>query len=213
MRTVVRRLSSAATGCGIRARSRTPRAGISIFPTALEPWATWPTCWGARNNPLGSGIDDQVRYFYDLVIRHEDMHVEALTEHAPDPEADALLRNLGAVELPRPGPLPGDVVVPVFLDRLDLGRRLHLRQREMGACCGPAAVQDRPRGLPYAEFAAFVEAGCYRTREFWSDAGWTWREQRGAEQPVYWQGKRDGVRRRAAIGWSRNWRRTHPSCS
>jgi iron(II)-dependent oxidoreductase len=44
-----------------------------------------------------------------------------------------------------------------------------------------------------AEFAAFVEAGGYRTREFWSDAGWTWRERRGAEQPVYWQGKRDGV--------------------
>jgi iron(II)-dependent oxidoreductase len=44
-----------------------------------------------------------------------------------------------------------------------------------------------------ADFAAFVEAGGYRTREFWSDDGWAWREQRGAEQPVYWQGKRDGV--------------------
>src|SRR4029450_9580878 len=44
-----------------------------------------------------------------------------------------------------------------------------------------------------AEFAAFIDAGGYRTREFWSDAGWAWREQHGAEQPVYWQGMRDGV--------------------
>jgi gamma-glutamyl hercynylcysteine S-oxide synthase len=32
-----------------------------------------------QEDVLGSGIDDQARYFYDLVIRHEDMHVEALT--------------------------------------------------------------------------------------------------------------------------------------
>ena len=28
-----------------------------------------------------------------------------------------------------------------------------------------------------AEFAAFVEAGGYRRQEFWSDAGWAWRER------------------------------------
>jgi ergothioneine biosynthesis protein EgtB len=44
-----------------------------------------------------------------------------------------------------------------------------------------------------AEFAAFIEAGGYRTREFWSDAGWAWREKTNAERPVYWQDKRDGV--------------------
>src|SRR5829696_6995635 len=95
---------------------------------------------------LGNGIDDQARYFYDLVIRHEDMHVEALT-YMRQTLSYAPPRDLGAVERPRAGPLPGDVAVP----------------------------------------------GGYRTREFWSDAGWAWREQRAAEQPVYWQGKRDGV--------------------
>src|SRR5262245_37563200 len=28
---------------------------------------------------LGAGVDDEARYFYDLAVRHEDMHVEALT--------------------------------------------------------------------------------------------------------------------------------------
>ena len=37
-----------------------------------------------------------------------------------------------------------------------------------------------------AEFAAFVDDGGYRNREFWSAAGWAWRERAGAERPVYW---------------------------
>src|SRR5690349_9652142 len=28
---------------------------------------------------LGKGVDEEMRYFYDLSIRHEDMHIEALT--------------------------------------------------------------------------------------------------------------------------------------
>jgi iron(II)-dependent oxidoreductase len=39
------------------------------------------------------------------------------------------------------------------------------------------------------EFAAFVDAGGYRHREFWSTAGWSWRERAGAEHPVYWLAK------------------------
>ena len=42
-----------------------------------------------------------------------------------------------------------------------------------------------------AEFAAFVDDGGYRRREFWSAAGWAWRERVAAEKPVYWL-KNDG---------------------
>src|SRR5262249_15176680 len=41
-----------------------------------------------------------------------------------------------------------------------------------------------------AEFAAFVEDGGYRRREWWSAAGWQWREAVGVQHPVYW--RRDG---------------------
>ena len=37
-----------------------------------------------------------------------------------------------------------------------------------------------------AEFMDFVNAGGYRHREFWSDEGWSWREQTHAGHPVYW---------------------------
>jgi iron(II)-dependent oxidoreductase len=49
-----------------------------------------------------------------------------------------------------------------------------------------------------ADFAAFVDDGGYRNPEFWSPAGWVWRERRGAERPVYW---------RAKHGDSWSWRR------
>ncbi len=36
------------------------------------------------------------------------------------------------------------------------------------------------------EFAAFVDAGGYTRREWWSEAGWHWREQAQATTPLYW---------------------------
>jgi iron(II)-dependent oxidoreductase len=33
---------------------------------------------GRQLGRLGSGVDARTRYFYELSIRHEDMHVEAL---------------------------------------------------------------------------------------------------------------------------------------
>jgi iron(II)-dependent oxidoreductase len=62
-------------------------------------------------------------------------------------------------------------------------------------------VEIRPFAMARAavtqqEFAAFVEDGDYGARRFWTEAGWHWREQAGAEQPVYW-------RRQAAGRWLR----------
>ncbi|MCI0650892.1 MAG: SUMF1/EgtB/PvdO family nonheme iron enzyme [Planctomycetes bacterium] len=48
------------------------------------------------------------------------------------------------------------------------------------------------------EFLAFVEAGGYTARRFWSDAGWRWRAGVAAEHPVYWRREPGGnwLRRR-----------------
>jgi gamma-glutamyl hercynylcysteine S-oxide synthase len=42
------------------------------------------------------------------------------------------------------------------------------------------------------EFAAFIEAGGYATRSYWSDAGWTWVETSGSRSPMYWTRSADG---------------------
>ncbi len=143
---------------------------------------------------LAGPLDGGTSYFYELAIRHEDMHVEALTysrqtlSYAP-PSGLANARRASA------GPLPGDADVP--------GGTWHL-----GSTAADGFIFDNEKWahqatLPTfriarapvtnAEFAAFVEGGGYGVREFWSDPGWTWRQSRNAERPVYWQPKRDGV--------------------
>jgi iron(II)-dependent oxidoreductase len=40
------------------------------------------------------------------------------------------------------------------------------------------------------DFLEFIRAGGYQNRSLWSDAGWQWRSESGAESPKYWM--RDG---------------------
>lgn len=42
------------------------------------------------------------------------------------------------------------------------------------------------------DFLQFVDAGGYRTRPWWSPAGWKWREQNKVEHPLYWRQQPDG---------------------
>ncbi len=59
------------------------------------------------------------------------------------------------------------------------------------------AVELEPFGIARApvtqsEFAAFVDDRGYLQSEFWSEAGWRWREEARAEHPVYWRPKVNG---------------------
>jgi iron(II)-dependent oxidoreductase len=142
---------------------------------------------------LSHGIEVPARYFYDLAIRHEDMHVEALT-YARQTLGYARSENQGAPGVRSAGRLPGDAEVP--------GGRWRL-----GSTPADGFVFDNEKwahevdlapfriaraAVTNAEFAAFVEAGGYRMREFWSDEGWAWREKNGAERPVYWRPRQGG---------------------
>ena len=134
-------------------------------------------------------------YFYELSIRHEDMHVEALTymrETLAYPRPQNLGEHASSVAA---GDLPGDTEVAGGAWRLgatptdgyifDNEKWAHQVELE------PFRIARAP--VTNREFAAFVEAGGYRVREFWSDAGWVWRERQRAERPAYWQPKSDGV--------------------
>ncbi len=52
-----------------------------------------------------------------------------------------------------------------------------------------------------AEFLGFVEEGGYLRKEFWSDAGWRWRESARAEIPLYWRRESKGMLRRNFDRW------------
>jgi iron(II)-dependent oxidoreductase len=143
---------------------------------------------------LGGALDEATRYFYELAIRHEDMHVEALA-YSRQTLSYAPPQELGDARRAAAGPLPGDAAVPGGTWRLGSttadGFVFDNEKWAHETALAPFRIARAP--VTNAEFAAFVEAGGYGAREFWSDAGWTWRQRRNAERPVYWQARRDGV--------------------
>ncbi len=154
---------------------------------------------GRQLDRLGGGIDGHTRYFYELSIRHEDMHVEALT-YTRQTLGYARPECLGPPAARGPGAWSGDAEVPGGRWRLGStpadGFVFDNEKWAHEVAIAPFRIAKAP--VTNAEFAAFVDAGGYRSREFWSAAGWAWREGAGAERPVYWL-QRDGG------GWT--WRR------
>lgn len=136
---------------------------------------------------LTRGVGAPARYFYELSIRHEDMHVEALsymrqTLGYPRPQ------RLGDAQPPRPGAWPGDAEVPGGRWRLGAtpsdGFVFDNEKWAHEVEIAPFRIARAP--VTNAEFAEFVEADGYTTREFWSPEGWAWRERTGAVRPAYW---------------------------
>lgn len=140
-------------------------------------------------------------YLTLLSVLHEDMHGEALTymRHTlayPAPRLD----SLPASEVPAGfggGPLPGDVEVPggrFFLGATPDQPFVFDNEKWAHAVdVAPFRIARTP--VTNAEFAAFVEAGGYQRRDWWSYQGWAWRTKAHAEHPLYWQ--------RAGQSWMR----------
>jgi iron(II)-dependent oxidoreductase len=153
---------------------------------------------------LSGRIDIPASYFYELSIRHEDMHVEALV-YTRQTLGYAWSENRDQQNLRRPAPhgagdWPGDVEIPGGTWRLGSspGDGFIFDNEKWEHEVSFASFRIAKAPVTNAEFAAFVEDGGYRQPEFWSPAGWLWRESAGAERPVYWLAKEGG-------GWS--WRR------
>jgi iron(II)-dependent oxidoreductase len=169
----------------------------------------------------GRELTQEDIYFTVLSVFHEDMHTEAFTYTRqtlgyPPPQFQGGARDggsvrarerqsarapergsaLGALALARScaGPLPGEVLIPGGLFHLgaapdepfvfDNEKWAHPVQVR------PFAIARAP--VTQAEFAAFVNDSGYQQPRFWSEDGWNWRTQAGAEHPVYWQGQTSG---------------------
>jgi iron(II)-dependent oxidoreductase len=132
---------------------------------------------------------DERRYFGELVVRHEDMHGEAL------------LMTLQTLALPAPAFAPSDVPPSrgerprevlfeggEFLQGTLPETREFVFDNEKWA----HMASMRPFTLSMdtvtqGEFVAFVEEGGYRRPDLWSEEGWKWREEARMEAPRYWR--------------------------
>ena len=142
---------------------------------------------------LGGAVSVPARYFYELSIRHEDMHVEALA-YTRQTLGYAPPQSLAGSAIEGAGAWPGDADVPGGHWRLGStpadGFIFDNEKWAHEVAVAPFRIAKAP--VTNAEFAAFVDAGGYRNREFWSAEGWAWRERAGAERPVYWRRKDGG---------------------
>jgi iron(II)-dependent oxidoreductase len=143
---------------------------------------------------LVQGVEDEARYFYELSIRHEDMHIEAQA-YMRQTSSNAPPRGLGSASRPHLGTLPGDAAVPGGSWRLGStdSEGFIFDNEKWSHPVELAPFRIARAAVTNAEFAAFVDEGGYRRRDFWCHAGWAWRQARDAEHPVYWLAKRDGI--------------------
>ena len=161
---------------------------------------------GRQLDWLTGPVDAARRYFYELAIRHEDMHVEALAYTRqtlgygrPHAGRDPVAPVKDA------GDWPGDAQIPGGVWRLgslpEDGFVFDNEKWQHEVALAPFHIAKAP--VTNAQFAAFVEEGGYGRAEFWSAAGWAWREQADAKRPVYWLEK-EHSNSGSGFGWA--WR-------
>ncbi|MGZ4202004.1 MAG: ergothioneine biosynthesis protein EgtB [Thermoleophilaceae bacterium] len=135
------------------------------------------------SDPLNAG-----GLVWEMLVRHEQQHNETMLQ--------ALSLAAPGVYSPRSRPLPAAPYETPSPDmvRVDAGEFLvgagsdgfaYDNERPAHTLRLPAFEIDR---LPVtnADYGEFVEAGGYRRRECWSEAGWAWRDTEGVERPLYW---------------------------
>lgn len=145
------------------------------------------------------------RYFYALAVNHEDMHSETMIHirqtlgytrppfvHAcPPPPVDEDF-DLHDVAIPGGTFMVGATPELPFV--FDNEKWAHPQE------VAPFHIAATP--VTTAQYQAFVAAGGYQAREYWSEEGWAWRESAKAEHPIYWQREADGSwRRRSFTEW------------
>ncbi|MGH8741590.1 MAG: selenoneine synthase SenA, partial [Burkholderiales bacterium] len=118
-------------------------------------------------------------YFVHLAARHEEMHAEAF---------HYTRQTLGYPAPDEPGKrkVAGDQAYPGGVVRLGARRgegfAFDNEKWSHPVVLEPFRMARSP--VTYGEFLEFVEAGGYGKREYWSGAGWAWKDR---DAPLYWK--------------------------
>lgn len=157
-----------------------------LQPAAVDDYAARVA--EAMATRLHHGFDNDIAYFAELCLYHELMHIEAWW---------MAFQNLGYTPPEWP-----------VMAQTHSVQRLAVTAGEVDLGSGPDAgfVFDNEKWRhavaveafdidvsPVSEkaFAEFIDAGGYRYRTFWSEAGWAWRIAGEADHPLYWRRERD----------------------
>jgi dimethylhistidine N-methyltransferase len=139
-------------------------------------------------------------YLFDLALNHEEQHQEliltdVLSLFAASPlepaysEGAASPRSVGSEALAW-AEFPGGVVEIGSDFAEDAGFAFDNEGPRHGVLLRPYRLADRP--ATNADWLAFMEAGGYRSAEFWMSDGWARVQAEGWRAPLYWA-ETDGV--------------------
>jgi iron(II)-dependent oxidoreductase len=127
-------------------------------------------------------------YVFDLVLEHERQHQETL----------AALINALPLDVKRAGPPAAqgkrrspatEIAIPSMRFRAGGNGASFEYDNELPPFDVDIEAFRIDRDLvTNAEYAEFVESGGYARREWWSDDGWTWKEQESIALPLGWSG-------------------------
>ena len=153
---------------------------VAVRERALDVLATVDLSPGSDRLNAGG-------FVWDLLIQHEHQHNETM---------------LQTLQLAEPGVFAPPRAVPAAAGDDAPSERLELPGGPFAvgaAGDGFAYDNERPRHVvelaPFAidrtpvtngAYRRFVEDGGYERRELWTAAGWAWRDEEGAQRPLYW---------------------------
>jgi iron(II)-dependent oxidoreductase len=135
-------------------------------------------------------------YVYRMVLQHEYQHNETILQTLQlkqgSPYVPAVRFATPAVSPGRVSPgemmrFPGG---EVLIGTDDRSRAYDNERSQHPVQLDPFLIDRCP--VTNGEFAEFIAAGGYLTREYWSEAGWVWLQESGASAPKYWS-QVDGV--------------------
>jgi iron(II)-dependent oxidoreductase len=138
-------------------------------------------------------------YFYKLATYHEDMHCEALTYSRQtlgySPPSLGAVGNVGWSNTVEDNSeyrdihisggvflLGGTDTMPFVFDNEKWAHPVNIQPFNISS----TAVTNE-------QFLGFVDDGGYNRPEYWGPEGWEWRQRTGAEHPVYWLPRPNGI--------------------
>ena len=150
---------------------------------------------------------DGDRYFFELALYHEDMHVEALLmtlqtlaraapPRYPAPVLQAAVIDAGPQDIEFPG---GRFIMGA--QRGSEHARFVFDNEKWGCEISLAPFAMARRCVTNEEFVAFVEDDGYLRPNLWSAAGEAWREREAARHPRYWRRTDDHWQQRRFAQW------------
>ena len=143
---------------------------------------------------------------HEMVLQHEQQHNETMLQAielarlGTAPGLDAAPRAARAAAA-TPGLEAVEVPGGPFLARRRR-RPLRLRQRAPAPRVDLPAFRIGRTPVTNATFLTFAEGGGYQRREWWSDEGWSWKEDYDITHPGGWAAGPDGWRQWRVDGWA-----------